>query len=58
MAENSTSTNPSQQDAAHKETDPPLSPEQRAFAEVLGREIARQWKERLESLVRGGQSGA
>jgi hypothetical protein len=57
MAENCPSNHPSQRDAAQDAAEPPLSPEQRAFAEVLGREIARHWKDRLESLARGGQSG-
>ena len=39
------------------EEDPPLTPEQRAFAEVIGREIARLWSE-AHDRVRVRQPGS
>jgi len=38
----------SQGKSAQNQTRSSLTPEQRAFAEVVGREIARDWKKRVE----------
>jgi hypothetical protein len=58
MPENPPSSGTLPGDQAKNEAEPSLTAEQRAFAEVLGREIARHWKERVELLERGIHSRA
>jgi len=49
MTENDVSSAPSEERAVSNERVSPLTDDQRAFAEVVGREIARHWRETQEN---------